>query len=117
MDTYVTDVQNAAHIVPVNDQNLLRFAVVRGLKPAIRLHVLQTGAQTLDAVIKAARVAEAALSASGPTDDLFIYLFICQIPYDKTWQISSAAKVWLINTGNTARGTQTINYAVPQISL
>ena len=62
--------QNTARVVPITDTNLLRFAIVRGLKPAIRLHVLQSGAQTLEEVIKAARVAEAALSASAPTDDI-----------------------------------------------
>lgn len=70
VDTYITDIQNAARVVPVTDQNLLRFAIIKGLKPAIRLHVLQTGAHTLDGVIQAARVAEAALSASAPTDDI-----------------------------------------------
>ena len=70
VDTFVTAIQNAARIVPIHDATLIRFAIIRGLKPAIRLHVLQTGATTLDDVIRAARVAEAALSASGPTDEV-----------------------------------------------
>jgi len=40
------------------------------LKPAIRLHVLQTGTRTLQGVIDAARLAEAALPASAPSDDI-----------------------------------------------
>ena len=70
VDTYVTDMQNATRVVPITDQNLLRFAIVRGLKPTIRLHVLQSGAQTLEDVTKAARVAEVALSASEPSDEI-----------------------------------------------
>ena len=66
----MTAIQNAARIVPIDDPTLVRFAIIRGLRPAIRLHVLQTGATTLDSVVRAARVAEAALTASGPTDDV-----------------------------------------------
>ena len=66
----MTATQNAASIVPINDATLMRFAIIRGLKPGIRLHVLQTGATTLDDVIRAARVAEAAVSASEPTDEV-----------------------------------------------
>ena len=70
VDTFMTAIQNAARIVPIHDATLIRFAIIRGLKPAIRLHVLQTGATTLDDVIRAARVAEAALSASGLVTEL-----------------------------------------------
>jgi len=63
VDTYTTDIQNAARIIPIHDPDLIRFAIVKGLKPAIRLHVLQTEARTLQGVIQAARVAEAALSS------------------------------------------------------
>jgi len=65
VDTYVTDIKNMARIVPVTDETQLRFAIVRGLRNNIKLHVLQSAAQTLDDVIKAARVAEAALTATG----------------------------------------------------
>jgi len=70
VDTFITDIRNAARIIPITDDTLLRFAVVRGLKPDIRLHVLQSGASTLDAVVHSARVAEAALQASKPTTDM-----------------------------------------------
>jgi len=66
----MSDIINVAWIVPITDETLLRFAVVRGLRPEIRLHVLQYGAATLDAVVRSARVAEAALQASKPTADL-----------------------------------------------
>ena len=64
VDAYITDIINTAKIVPVNDVELLRFAVIKGLRNDIKLHVLQSGATSLDAVTKAARVAEAALAAS-----------------------------------------------------
>jgi hypothetical protein len=70
VDAY--EVQNSARIVPVTDQILLRFAVIRGLRPEIRLHVLQSQADTMDAVIKSARVAEAALAASSQESNVSI---------------------------------------------
>jgi len=62
--------QNAARVIPIHDANLIRYAIVRGLKHAIRVHVLQSGATDLDMVIRAARIAEVALSASGPSDEV-----------------------------------------------
>ena len=70
VDAYITSVQNAARIVPITDNNLIRFAIIRGLRPQIRLHVLQSSASDLESVIRAARVAEAALAASTPPDDV-----------------------------------------------
>ena len=49
VDTFVTDMRNMARIVPIRDEEQLRFAIVKGL------HVLQSAATTLDGVIKAAR--------------------------------------------------------------
>ena len=70
VDSYITSVQNAARMVPITDTNLIRFAIIRGLRPQIRLHVLQSSAYDLDSVVRAARVAEAALAASTPPDDV-----------------------------------------------
>jgi len=67
VDTYVTDIKNMARIVKMVDEEQLRFAVVKGLRGDIKLHVLQSGAATLEAVIKAAKVAEAAITAAGET--------------------------------------------------
>ena len=33
VDTYMTAIQNAARIVPINDPTLVRFAIIRGLRP------------------------------------------------------------------------------------
>jgi len=67
VDTYITDIQNLAKKVPIKDETLIRFALIKGLKPAIRQHVLQTSSTTLDDTIKAARISEAAATQC-PTD-------------------------------------------------
>ena len=54
-----------ARIVPIRDEEHLCFAIVKGLRGEIKLHVLQSAATTLEDVIKAARIAEAALVAAG----------------------------------------------------
>jgi len=69
VDTFITDIKRAAKQIPITDQNLVRFAVLKGLRPAIRLHVLQSKATTLNDVIDAARVAEAALDATKDVTD------------------------------------------------
>lgn len=63
VDAYITDITKTARQLNLTDDNMLRFAVIRGLRPAIRLHVLQSNATTLDDVIKAARTADAALQS------------------------------------------------------
>jgi hypothetical protein len=68
--SYITAVQNAARLVPVKDSNFLRYIVTRGLRPQIRLHVMQSSANDLESVIKAAKVAEAAIQASTPSSDV-----------------------------------------------
>ena len=60
VDCYMTDVLNKAKRVPIDDSNLIRFAIIKGLKPSIKQHVLQSGANDLDSVMKTARIAEAA---------------------------------------------------------
>ena len=46
----------------MTDKDQVRYAIIRGLLPRIRAHVLQSGAATLDDVITAARTAEAAIA-------------------------------------------------------
>jgi hypothetical protein len=67
VDIFITDVLNLAKRVPIDDQKIIRFALLKGFKPAIRQHVLQSSADTLDATVKAARIAEAA-AAHGPPE-------------------------------------------------
>jgi len=67
VDIFITDVLNLAKRVPIDDQKIIRFALLKGFKPAIRQHVLQSSAETLEATVKAARIAEAA-AAHGPPE-------------------------------------------------
>jgi hypothetical protein len=64
VDDFVTQVKKLAKIakIGVNETgtNTIYDAVVQGLRPAVRSHVLQSGADTLDKLLKAARVAEVA---------------------------------------------------------
>ena len=68
VDTFIADIQNLARRVPVTDEHMIRYALIKGLKPSIRHHVLQAQVTTLEDTIRAARVAEAAASA-GPADN------------------------------------------------
>ena len=52
--------------VPDIDESTLRYAILNGLRPAVRTHVLQADVKTLDELINAARVADAAVSTSDP---------------------------------------------------
>jgi len=70
VDQFITSIKNAAKKIPITDPALIRLAIIRGLKPAIKLHVMQTGALTLDDVIAAARLAEEAITASGTSNDI-----------------------------------------------
>jgi hypothetical protein len=60
VDTYITDMMNLAKRVPITDKTVIRYALIKGLKPSIRQYVLQTSPTTLEDTMKAARVAEAA---------------------------------------------------------
>src|SRR5664279_177057 len=64
VDTYCTDIINLARAVKIKDNEQIKFAMIKGLRSDVKLHVLQSGAATVDDVVKAARVAEAAISAS-----------------------------------------------------
>ena len=64
VDAYITDIINMARVVPITDKELIRFAIVKGLKNNIKIHVLQSGAATVEEVTRTARVAEAAQTAS-----------------------------------------------------
>jgi hypothetical protein len=70
VDRYVSDIRNSARIVPITDENMVKFAIIRGLRPEIRLHVLQSSPESIDDVMKAARVAETAISASQPSTEV-----------------------------------------------
>lgn len=60
VDTYITDMLNLAKRVPITDKTVIRYALIKGLKPTIRQYVLQSAPTTLEDTLKAARIAEAA---------------------------------------------------------
>jgi hypothetical protein len=70
VDKYATDIINVAKQIPITDEKLLQFALIKGLRADIELHVLQAGGQTLEKVLTAARIAEAALSTTKPHNEV-----------------------------------------------
>jgi hypothetical protein len=63
VDDYIAAMQAAARRVKMA-QSSLADAVIHGLRPEIRLHVLHAGAETLEKILEAARISEAAHSAN-----------------------------------------------------
>jgi len=71
VDQFITDVVKLARSVPVTDETFIRYAIIRGLKPEIRLHVIQK--DDLDSMEKlqhAARVAELAQPSTSPSSEV-----------------------------------------------
>jgi hypothetical protein len=62
VDDFVTQIKKLAKIAKIgtddSGKNMLFGAVVQGLRPTVRAHVLQSGVDNLDNLLKAARVAE-----------------------------------------------------------
>ena len=58
MDDYVTAVLKMARIANMDNKDTQRYAIIKGLLPDIRRHVLQQKPDSLATVIAAAEVAE-----------------------------------------------------------
>lgn len=56
--------RNLARLVPITDEEQIKFAVLKGMRKDIKLYVLQANPKTLDDVIKAARIAEIAFTST-----------------------------------------------------
>jgi hypothetical protein len=63
VDDYMAAMQAAARRVKMA-QSSLADAIIQGLRPEIRLHVLHAGSETLEQILEAARISEAAHSAN-----------------------------------------------------
>jgi hypothetical protein len=63
VDDYIVAMQAAARRVKMS-QSSLADAIIQGLYPEIRLHVLHAGAEALEDILRAARISEAAHSAN-----------------------------------------------------
>jgi len=71
VDAYITDIINMARIIPIIDQELVRFAIIKGLKDTMKVHVLLSSPTSVEEVTRIARIAEAAKSAtSKPNNDI-----------------------------------------------
>lgn len=71
VETFITDLLNLAKKVPIKDSHIIKLTLIKGFLPHIRQHVIQSGADSMDAVIKAARTAEAANSeTSGSSSEV-----------------------------------------------
>ena len=68
VDEYVTALMKMARIANVEDRDVQRFAIIKGLLPDIRRHVLQQNPEELAAVIAAAKVAEQSMKTDEPPE-------------------------------------------------
>jgi hypothetical protein len=66
VDSYFTSIISAANQIKLRDEQQLCFCLIRGLKPHLRLHVLQNNHGTVGDIQHSARVAEI---ASADVDD------------------------------------------------
>ena len=57
VDDYATKIKKKAKAVPLAD-DVVRYAITRGLRPFIKAHVIQANAKTLEEVLDRARAAE-----------------------------------------------------------
>ena len=62
VDEFIVQLQKMAKTVELTDETLIRYAVLKGLKPKIRSYVLQNNAKTMNEVITCARIAEQTLT-------------------------------------------------------
>jgi hypothetical protein len=67
VDSYFTAIKSAANQIKLRDEQQLCFCLIRGLKPHLRLHVLQNNHDTLEDIQHSARVAE--IASAGIVDN------------------------------------------------
>jgi hypothetical protein len=64
VDGFLTASRNLARLIPINDEKQVEFAIIKGLKRDIKLHVFQADPKTLEDITKAARIAEVAYTST-----------------------------------------------------
>jgi hypothetical protein len=67
VDSYFTSIISSANQIKLRDEQQLCFCLIRGLKPHLRLHVLQNSHDTLEEIQHSARVAE--IASAGIVDN------------------------------------------------
>jgi hypothetical protein len=65
VDACITALKTAANQIQLTDEQQLCYCIIRGLKPALRLHVLQNEHDTLEAIQNSSRVSEIATAGVG----------------------------------------------------
>lgn len=104
VDAYITDIINMARIVPITDQELVRFAIIKGLKSTIKVQVLLTSPTSVDEVTRIARIAEAAEAASSkPVDDISAI----------STQMTEMINIMKSNAASNQPNTSTVNTPTP----
>jgi hypothetical protein len=74
VDAYITALKTSANQIQLRDEQQLGYCIIRGLKPALRLHVLQNEHDNLEAIQHSARVAEIATAGVGDSDKTIVEL-------------------------------------------
>jgi uncharacterized protein (DUF2267 family) len=64
VDEFITAIRNLARLIPISDEEQVKFAIIKGLKRDIKQHVLQADPKTLEDITKAARIAEVAYTST-----------------------------------------------------
>lgn len=72
VDEFVAKMLRMAKRVPLEDEAMLRYAVIRGLHQHIRAHVLQANVTNMTDLLERARVAEVASTPSDPSMAAFL---------------------------------------------
>lgn len=75
VDEYVVQVQKMAKAVDMKDDNFIRYAILKGLKPNIRCYVLQNDAKTVPEVLRLGRIAEQTVANNAS--------LLCELKQDK----------------------------------
>ena len=68
VESYITAIRTAANQIQFKDEQQLGYCIIRGLRPSLRLHVLQNDHDTLDKITHHARVAEVAAVGAADND-------------------------------------------------
>lgn len=108
VDSYVTAMKKLARAVNVEGDQL-RFAIQRGLWPQLIGHVIQSQPTSVDDVVKAARIAEAAASvtAAAKVDNSFERV-ITELTANREAAERNTAKMKRLATQLTAGATVNI---------
>ena len=75
VDDYIMAMTRIAKRIPMADGPILRYAIIKGMKPHIRTYVLQQNVHTMNELINTARVAE----MSTPSNDVSMGILLDEI--------------------------------------